>query len=63
MGDVAQVPTQWSAGDAALALPGVNAQRKSSRRREILAFVMAVLGLNLIGSMLHLIAVSWRGGR
>jgi DMSO reductase anchor subunit len=63
MGEAAQVPTQWSVGAAALAMRGVNAQRESRRRKEILAFVMAVLGLNLIGSMLHLIAVSWRGGR
>jgi hypothetical protein len=62
MGEAAQVPTQWS-GEAAKTLPGLNTQKESRRRREILAFVMAVLGLNLIGSMLHLIAVSWRSGR
>jgi hypothetical protein len=64
MGEAAQVPTQWSAGAAAVALPGVNAQRESRRRKEILALiVMAALGLSLIGSRLHLIAVSWRSGR
>jgi hypothetical protein len=46
-----------------MAMEGANAQRESRRRNEILALIdMAVLGLNLIGSMLHLIAVSWRAG-
>jgi hypothetical protein len=64
MGDAAQVPAQWSAGDAAVALFGVTTQRESRRRREILALiVMAALSLSLVGSRLHLIAVSWRGGR
>jgi predicted MFS family arabinose efflux permease len=64
MGDAAQVPTQWSAGVAAVALPGVNAQRESRRRNEILALiVMFILGLSIMASRLHLIAVSWRGWR
>jgi hypothetical protein len=63
MGEAAQVPTQWSDGAAAVAAEGMSVQRESRRRNEILALIdMAVLGLNLIGSMLHLIAVSWRGG-
>src|SRR5207302_10499288 len=50
MGDVAQVPTQWS-GDAAIALSGLRTQRESRRRNEILALIdMTILGLNLIGS-------------
>jgi DMSO reductase anchor subunit len=64
MGDAAQVPTQWSVGAAAVALCGLRRQMESRRRNEILAWVvMAVLGLSLIGSRLHLIAVSWRSGR
>jgi hypothetical protein len=64
MGDAAQVPTQWSAGEAAVAMEGASAQRESRRRNEILALIdMAFLGWNMIGSRLHLIAVSWRSGR
>jgi hypothetical protein len=63
MGEAVQVPTQWS-GDAAAATVGVTTQRESRRRNEILALIdMAFLGWNMIGSRLHLIAVSWRGGR
>jgi hypothetical protein len=62
MGEVAQVPTQWS-GDAATAGGGVMTQRDSRRRNEILALIdMAFLGWNMIGSRLHLIVVSWRSG-
>jgi hypothetical protein len=64
IGEEAQVPTQWSAGEAAARLAGVTTQKESRRRNEIRAlFDMTVLGLNLIGSRLHLIAVSWRDGR
>jgi hypothetical protein len=64
MGDAAQVPTQWSLGAAAVALPGLRMKMKNTKRNEILAlFDMAVLGLSLSGSKLHLIAVSWRSGR
>jgi len=62
MGEAAQVPIQWSAGEAAAALVGVM-QRESKRRSARGALmVMAVLGVNMIGSRVHLIAVSWRGG-
>ena len=45
-------------------MPGVNAQIEKRRRKEILALiVMTVPSLTLIGSRLHLIAVSWRSGR
>jgi hypothetical protein len=45
-------------------MAGASAQRESRRRNEILALIdMAFLGWNMIGSRLHLIAVSWRGGR
>src|SRR5260370_39991742 len=64
MGDAAQVPTEWSGGAAGVAMEGVSVPTESRRRNEILALInMAVLGLNLIGSRLHLIAVSWRSGR
>src|SRR4051794_19552201 len=47
MGEAAQVPTQWSAGDAALAQIGVRHERESRRRRESGALVrMIVLGVN-----------------
>jgi hypothetical protein len=60
MGEAAQVPTQWSAGEAAAAM-GASAQRESRRRNEILALMdMAFLGLKMIGSRLHLIVVSCR---
>jgi hypothetical protein len=63
MGEAAQVPTQWSAGEAAREMAGASAQRESRRRNEILALIdMAFLGWNMIGSRLHLIAVSWRSG-
>jgi hypothetical protein len=45
-------------------MEGASAQRESRRRNEILALIdMAFLGWNMIGSRLHLIAVSWRSGR
>jgi hypothetical protein len=48
MGDAAQVPTQWSAGDAAVALAGVR-ERESRRRSERGALVvMAFLGVNML---------------
>jgi hypothetical protein len=47
MGEVAQVPTQWSAGAAAVAVTGLRAQKESRNRKGILALiVMAVLGLS-----------------
>jgi hypothetical protein len=63
MGEAAQVPTQWSVGAAAVALAGLRTQRERRRKEMLTLIVMAVLGLSLSGSKLHLIAVSWRSGR
>jgi hypothetical protein len=61
MGEAAQVPTQWSVGEAAAAMEGASAQRESRRTNEILTLIdMAFLGWNMIGSRLHLIVLSCR---
>jgi hypothetical protein len=64
MGDAAQVPTQWSGDEAAVAVFGVK-QRASrgSRRRQDLPDTMVMIVLISIGPTLHLTAVSWRRGR
>src|SRR5260370_42576059 len=61
MGEAARVPTQWSAGEAAVAMEGERRQRESGRRRETLDLIdIAFLGLNLIGS--RSILSLFRGG-